>query len=62
MVEVSKTFYASRSRVFMLVGELAANSRLAVGFVAVFLRGEEHCLVGSWLGMAYWNGHIFTVS
>ena len=52
MVEVSKTLYASRSRVFILVRELAANSRLAVGFVAVFLRGEEHCLVGRWLGMA----------
>jgi len=37
-------------------GGLAANSRLVVGSVAVFLRGEGHCLVGSWLG-----SHIFTV-
>jgi len=62
MAEVSKTLSASRFRVFMLVGKLAANSCLVVRSVAVFVRGEGHCLVGSWLGVALWNSHIFTAS
>lgn len=46
----------------LFLGELATNSRLVVGSVAVFRGEEQCCLVGSWLGVALWNSHIFTVS
>lgn len=36
----------------MLVGELPTHSSLVGGFVIVFFRDEEHCLAGSWLGVA----------